>query len=433
MTTTTTQEVIQGPRRIAPQRSHAHVETPKSSPKAPHALWLLGGAVLLGHLFVDLFAAVVPSILGVLEVHCHLHPSETAWLLGIGAFCSGLSQPVCAWIVDRYHWYRLGSLGILLATLGICSIGLATSFGTLLPIYILGMVGSGMFHPIAAAAIGGLSELRRSSNMSLFFVAGMVGGVCGATFAPRLISGTTGFSVLYWGIVPGVVVAWLLHRTTAHLPRRHSSHHVNTFHRDEIRTRWIVVGILYVASVLRFSVNLALVYLFVRWVQAATWASHPEWTLSEVASYSMPMVGNLNACMLLGMGLGGLGAGVVVRHGKERWPLVLCPIVFAPAILLFPHVTLSWGYLLSVLAGIGFAAMIPVSIVLGQRLLPHRTSLASSLMMGGAWAVAMIGPRLAEFGVQHVGISWTFYLTAAALCLAGLITIPFHAFSRNLF
>ena len=319
------------------------------------------------------------------------------------------------------------------AALFLCLVGIATSFGSLLPVYILGMIGVGMFHPIAAASMGGLSELRRSSNISLFFVVGMLGGVIGATVTPRLITGTAGFSAMYWAIVPGVVVAWVLHRAIHRLPHRQPSHQVGPFDHENIRARWIIVGFLYIASVLRFSVNLALAYLYVRWVQGATEASHPDWTLSEIAHYSVPMVGNLNACMIAGMATGGIGAGFFVRRGSERWPLMLCPIIFTPAVALFPHAPLAWGYVLSVLGGIGFGAMIPVSIALGQRLLPHRTNLASGLMMGGSWAIAMLAPRLAELGVQHLGIPWAFYLTASVLCLAGLVLIPLHAFSRDLF
>lgn len=396
-------------------------------------MWYLAASIFAGHLAVDFYATIVPSTLGVLEIRCHLQPSQTAWLLGIGAFCSGISQPICAWISDRYHWYGFGGLGLVLAALLLCLIGVANSFGTLLPMYIVGMCGVGMFHPIAAASIGAMSERRRSSNMSLFFVAGMLGGVLGAAITPQLITSPVGFSLLYWGIAPGLLMAWVLHRAICRAPHHHQSHRSGSLKKSEIRTRWTVVGFLYVASVLRFAVNLALTYLYVRWVQNATGASHPDWNQAEIALFSVPMVGNLNACTILGMAIGGLGSGLVVRQGNERWPLVLCPVLFAPAVVLFPHVPLAWGYVLSVLAGIGFAAMIPVSIAMGQRLLPHRTSLASGLMMGGAWAVAMLGPRLAEFGVQHVGIAWSFYSTAAALCLAGLVILPLHWFSRDLF
>jgi MFS family permease len=81
----------------------------------------------------------------------------------------------------------------------------------------------------------------------------------------------------------------------------------------------------------------------------------------------------------------------------------------------------------SVLAGAGFGACIPVSLGLAQRMLPHRTSLASGLMLGGAWAFAFAGPLVAEW-VQNglmggLGLDAAFFVTAGALFVAGMISL----------
>jgi hypothetical protein len=44
-------------------------------------------------------------------------------------------------------------------------------------------------------------------------------------------------------------------------------------------------------------------------------------------------------------------------------------------------------------------------------------------MMGGAWSVAVVGPRCAEIGVSQLGLPTTFVLTAIALALSGIISI----------
>ena len=54
-------------------------------------------------------------------------------------------------------------------------------------------------------------------------------------------------------------------------------------------------------------------------------------------------------------------------------------------------------------------------------MLPHRTSLASGLMMGGAWTVATLGPRLAELGTSRIGLEATFAVTAVLLVLSGAV------------
>jgi MFS family permease len=99
------------------------------------------------------------------------------------------------------------------------------------------------------------------------------------------------------------------------------------------------------------------------------------------------------------------------------------PIVFSPVVALFPLMPIWGSYLLAVLAGIGFSSMIPISVAMAQHLLPHRANFASSLMMGGAWTVATIGPRCAEFGVTHWGLNITFLLTAGVLAVSGLVCV----------
>jgi len=167
-----------------------------------------------------------------------------------------------------------------------------------------------------------------------------------------------------------------------------------------------------------------LFYLYLRWMQEAYATEYASWTPAEIATAAAPRVGSLQAATLLGMAIGGLSAGFLVRAGREKWPMVCVPIAFAPMIALFPYALTGWGYVMASLAGIGFAAMVPISIFLAQQLLPHRANLASSLMMGGAWTVAMIGPRLAEFSVSHWGLRATFLLTACGLFASGIFCLP---------
>ena len=80
-------------------------------------------------------------------------------------------------------------------------------------------------------------------------------------------------------------------------------------------------------------------------------------------------------------------------------------------------------FVLTVLAGIGFGGVLPVTIALSQRLLPHRTSLASGLMMGGAWAVGSGGPPLAERLTVWIGLDGAFLVMGGLLLVAGVIAV----------
>ena len=360
-------------------------------------------AVMAAHVAVDALGALVPASLGLLEARLHLTAKQSAWLMGVGPLFSGLVQPICALVSDRFATRQLGVWGVVLGVLGIGSLGLVSSFWSLAVVYALGVIGIGMFHPVGVATAGHLWSDRRSRAVSWFFVTGMLGGVLGAMLWPRVLALPSGFQLLPFLAAPCFFLALLLQRSFAVLAPLHAHEHAQASTTELPRVEWAMVAVLYVSAVLRFCVNMALVYLFVRWAQNIVAVVHIDWSMEAVAKAAAPVVGNLNAAMLAGMAIGGLAAGVFVRTGKEKWPMVLVPVLFAPVIGLFPFLPVAAGYVLAVAAGIGFASMIPVTIALAQRLMPRQTNLASSLMMGGAWAVALLGPACAEFGVARFG------------------------------
>ena len=382
--------------------------------------------LLIGHLTVDALATLMPSSLGLLEVRLGMTPRQAAWLMGYGPLISGLSQPLCAMVSDLQHTRRWGAVGLALAGIGICCLGLAGGFYSLSAIYILGMVGVGMFHPVAATTVGYLKQHKRNSAVSLFFVSGMLGGVLGGYCWPRFLTATDGsdpFRMLPLVMIPVLVLVALTQRCFSHLPSPKTSYQWDNDHPIP-RSNWVMVGFLYLSACFRFCVNVALFYLFLRWVQSKYAVMNADWTKEQIAEASAPVQGELIAACMLGMAIGGLIAGQLVRPGKEKMPMVLVPILFSPVIALFPYVPLNLGHVLALFSGVGFASMIPINIALAQKLLPHRANLASSIMMGGAWMVSTIGPPLAEAAISRWGQSTAFLLTSLALVVSGLLCLP---------
>jgi MFS family permease len=184
---------------------------------------------------------------------------------------------------------------------------------------------------------------------------------------------------------------------------------------------WRSIWILYVSSVFRFVVNMAIVYLLVRWMEQSVATSEPGWSAKQVADFSAPLAGRANATMILGQAVGGLVAGALIVTGREKWPLVLTPILFAPALASIAFLQPGMvGYVACFLSGVGFAAMTPVAISVGQRLMPYHTSLGSGIMLGGAWAVAAVGPRLAELLIQKFNLQTALIATAVVLACSGV-------------
>ncbi len=430
-------------------------------------------AVIGTHFVIDAFSfmiiAMIPSLVVMLGIPTH----QKALLLGIGSVSSGLIQPVVAWFSDRFDTRMLGTLGFVVAVLAIANVGMVQSFWQLAVVFAIGAAGVGAFHPPAAAAVGRLSGAKRSRYLALFFLFGMLGGMAGNVLTPRyvghfatgadgVVDTRTGLFALRWMIIPGLISAVILTlaiRRVGHTSSgSHATHHA--WDDAERRGRWRAVWLLYTSNILRFSVNMALVYLFTEWATAHALRRSGAATMTEaIASGASNLNGTLQASMQLGMGGGGMVLGFILGARFEKTVYWLIPLLGAVAISLLTvadalPLSVAAGVAIggAVLAGIGFGSCIPLSMGLAQRMLPHRTSLASGLMLGGAWAFAFVGPMIAELvqnGLQAkdsaprwllrfadslpdgignalmhgLGLDAAFYATAGTLLAAGAITL----------
>ena len=380
------------------------------------------GIIFVCHYLVDTYSATMQPLLGVVQTEYGMKPQWAAVLLGLGSIVSGLAQPAFAWASDRFNTRIFGALGILLGGIGITLIGFASSTPVVFLMYALGMLGVGMFHPIAASTIGQLAGDRRGLVISWFFVFGMGGFFTGSLLAPWLATGSGSLRHLSVMLIPGVIMAIVLQLCIGKI--NHKSVLLHTEAHSMRHYDWRSITILYLSSVFRFVVNMAIVYLLVRWMEQHVASMQPEWSAKKVADFSAPLAGRANATMILGQAIGGLTAGALILTGREKWPLVLTPILFAPALASIAFLQPgTLGYAACFFAGVGFAAMTPVAISVGQRLMPYHTSLGSGIMLGGAWAIASVGPRLAEFLIQQFNLQTALVTTAVLLACSGVSAI----------
>ncbi len=390
-------------------------------------------AILLGHFFVDVCSSVIAPLIGVVQTEFSLRPESAAVLLGIGSIFSGLAQPLFAWVSDQTNSRMYGALGILLASMGIGWIGYSSDANMLFVMFSIGMIGIGMFHPIATAKIGVIAGDQRSFAISLFFVFGMAGFFVGSLLGPALVTSSGSLKGLRYLFLPGVVVALLLQLSINRQATGEGAHQARQVATLRLYD-WASISLLYISAVFRFFVQMAMVYLIVRWVEAYVSRIHPEWTIKDVARTAAPLAGYANAAMFLGQGMGGLLAGVLIRTGREKAPLIWTPILCAPCLMLLAFIQPGWfGYAACFLGGAGFAAMTPITISVGQRMMPGHTRLASGLLLGGAWVFASLGPRSAEFLIDQFELPSAIVTTGFVLMLAGAVVwgINNEAVTRN--
>lgn len=425
------------------------------------------------HFLVDVFSFVGVALMPLLAVTLGMGTEQKALLLALGSLCSGVVQPFVAWVSDRFDTRAIGTLGFVVAVLCIGSFGLAQNFTQLAILYSVGAAGIGAFHPPAAAITGHLGGAKRSKYVAFFFLAGMVGGMTGNVLIPEYIAlmtpqidgvpdTTSGLRALLYLIPIGLLAAVVLAKATHSVPHRHNGAHATHTEWDthEKRQRWFAVGVLYVTNMLRFSVNMALVYLLVEWAGDITLIRNDATAMTEALGIKASKLnGILQASMQVGMGGMGIVLGLILSARYEKLAFIGFPIAGSAFLFLIPRahlvgdgIEVPFAIIATILTGVGFGAVIPVSISLAQRLLPHRTSLASGLMLGGAWMIAFVGPLIAELihkGLENkpsapqwlldgagalpewlaepllngMGLDAGFTFTAIALLLAGLIAM----------
>jgi FSR family fosmidomycin resistance protein-like MFS transporter len=390
-------------------------------------------AATFSHGAVDFFSFLIIPLMSILEGRLSLTHQQGAVVIAVGSACSGLIQPLVAWLSDRHDTRALGTAGFALAVVAVGLVGFVTTYPLLLLLQMVACAGIGAFHPVAAAAVGHLAGEKRSLGVAAFYCAGMVGGFSGNIAAPLWVAhfgaGSTirGLQSLAWLIAPGMLCVLLLAWAIHSVPHRHEDAHEHhaALEPAERARRWRAVAILYVGNVLRFTVDVAVITLVIRWSEEmALRAAGATALTEELRTQASTLNGPLQAAKQIGMGAGGLVAGWLLRGRSEKTAMMLVPILGAVAIVAMPLAgSLGPAFLITVVAGLGYGGVVPLTISQAQRLLPHRTGLASGLMMGGAWAVGSVGAPLASWLHHSFGLERSF-VVVGAMCLAtGLLSV----------
>lgn len=395
--------------------------------------------VILAHGVIDWLSAIIIPILSYLEGRVEMTKSQGALLIAVGSISSGLIQPLVAVMSDKHNTRWAGTAGLIAAAVAIGCLGYAEDYTHLILVQIIGAGGIGAFHPVGASAAGQLGGRARAGAISIFYAVGLTGGVLGGFSSPQ-IAERLGLRSLAWVIPPIVLfaaaLAWAIHS----IPHKHAGaqEHHDSLPRTEQRRRWRDVALLYFGNVFRFLVNMMLVQLLVRWSEAQILRGLDGAVLTrELRLDASHLNGPMQSMMAIGMGVSGLALGWFVPIEKAKSFLIGMPLLGVAAIAIFPRLE-SMGvpihepgfgkaavWFTAAMMGMGYSAVMPLTITMAQRLLPHRTSLGSALMMGGAWSVACVGPPTAQWMLrQGMSLQGCFAVGAGLLLISSLLAIP---------
>ena len=347
-------------------------------------------AVLLGHFAVDLLNSQVGVLLATLSGPLALSNAD----IGLTATVFGLSgaamQPVFGWLSDRRPG-RWAAAGAVLAMAGVFALFLGVPGRWALGFLILASICSAAFHPAAAdlGARGGGTGPALAGQASWFFLFGQVGLSLGPALSGYLID-HLGWMALYGPVVfvalIGAAGLWMI---------------PSSKHAVAVKAASVTAP---AAPIAWSALLLAIVIGGLRiWAQSSIGTLGPKYF--HDLGLAPTVYGAIVGTFMLGIALGGVMGGWLADRLGGRAMTVATLALSAPALFWLPDATGPMVYVLALLAGIFNGGPHSLLVVMAQRAMPGRGSLASGLALGSMFAISSAGVWLSGYLGDSVGLA----------------------------
>jgi MFS transporter, FSR family, fosmidomycin resistance protein len=332
------------------------------------ALFLL----IFSHLSVDLYGSFLAPLQPFLISKHHLTLAAAGLLVSLYSISASLLQPLYGFLADRIGRRFFVMLAPLVVSAFMSLLVLAPSYFLVMVCLFLGGIGVAAFHPQASSLSHSVSGNRKGMGMSLFISGGNVGSAIGPLFIIFFIN-RFGLESTYLIALPGVLLSLLLFVYCPELPKQDFTPQFGEVLRDV--KKWAApLGSLYTIVVLRTFVQLS----FITFIPVL---------LSQMKLPSLYI--GLGVACFTGFGaLGGLVGGFLYDRLGGRNLFLISSIASHFFLSLAVRLQEPIFIIGSVALGGFFVMMtIPISVLMGQSIVPNAISTISSLMMGFGWGV----------------------------------------------
>jgi FSR family fosmidomycin resistance protein-like MFS transporter len=362
----------------------------------------------LGHCITDLYQGSMPVILPFLKAKLDLSYTAAGLILICSNLSSSIVQPIFGYYSDRQAKPWLLPAGCVCAGLGFSLMALTSDFALLLALVLLSGLGVAAYHPEGFKTASFFTGNRPAAAMSIFSMGGNLGFALapilsllvikhyGLDYLPVLI-------LLSVGFLPALFIFWKKIREAG----RQVSGSVRETESPPPGGARIAMTILVSAVVMR------------AWTQFGLMSYVPFYYIDYLHDDPL-FAGQLLTAFLACGAAGTLIGGQISDRIGHRKTLILS---MASSSVILPFIFVTDGLLLvAVFALLGFCLVssFAVTMVIAQKLMPHKVGMASGLTAGFA-----IGTGGA--GVTVLGVIADFYGVPAAMeCImifpvAGLI------------
>ncbi len=370
-----------------------------------------------GHLVTDIYQGALPAILPFLKDKLALSYTMAGVLLMAANFTSSILQPVFGHFSDKKEKAWLLPLGCLAAGLGLSLASIPNSFELLLVLVVVSGLGVAAYHPEGYKTASFFTGEHAATGMSVFSVGGNLGMALGPLFSLGAIA-YLGFAGLPLMLVFSLSFLVLLSFQWGYL---RSAKPLSTESQAPIASgppgAYLALFLVIATVVMR------------SWIQIGLMTYIPFYFIEHLKGDPL-YSGKLVSAFLLG-GVAGtiFGSMLADRWGHKEYLIysLLATSLLSPLILL---ATGPWLFVVLTLMGMVLISSFTVTIVMAQRLLPHRLGVASGLMVGfaigaGGFGVTLLGVVADHFGVA-AALKSILVLPLMGLGFALLIRYPFR-------
>jgi FSR family fosmidomycin resistance protein-like MFS transporter len=370
--------------------------------------------LMSGHFFNDILVGVLPVLFPSFKSEFGLSNAELGLIALAYAVSSSLTQPLFGYISDRYRRWWLTPLLILWSGMWVGTYGFASSYAQIFVVAVLAGLGSAAFHPLGATnAIRVVGEKSKNTSMSVYTVAGSTGFALGPLVTVLLIGqfglyGTLGFTLMST-IAAGFMIPEM---------RRIRAIDDRTVERSTINPADLPpadYGMLtrVIVSVMLRSMTIMAILQFT-----------PVWF--DELGFSSTFYGALVTVITLFGAAGVMVGGWFADRIGGKAVVVGSIGLTMPLLLLYTQFQGAASFISGATFGLASDASTAIALLAAQRLLPGRTGLASSTILGigfvsGGLGVPVIGGIIDSIGYGS-GLGLLVFVNLAAMLLAS--TVP---------
>jgi FSR family fosmidomycin resistance protein-like MFS transporter len=359
----------------------------------------------LGHLINDSYTGFINPIMPFIASKLGITMAVATVVLSISHIFSSLLQPIFGFFADNMLKRVFIFWGLIMTSIFIPLTPLAPNIYILVLFIILGSLGSSFYHPQSTGFVNKFTGVgdEGARQMGLFISMGSIGFALG----PLIATGVTQYfdmNKMPITSILGLILAGFMFYCVPKLSNYYPKPEYKKFKESFIKI------------LTNKTMNLLMIISMLKVLVTTSCCTLLPFLWKNEMKYSPIYIGIALFLFVMAGGIGSLTSrNIEVKFGTKKL-LYFSMIITFPMIILF-HFTYMNHPIISLIMFviIGYTTMLaqPVTMVLGQKILPMFKSIVAGFMNGFAWGVvaiflSLIGLSAQKFGITNVLMVITF-------------------------